>query len=292
MKFVFSIFCILHVSGVFTQPLRTLHQAIFDGDIEYIQQQLEEEGQSIVNFRNLMGDTLLHQAVFHRQTSIVRLLAEHPSIQIDAENPERYSPLSIAVHKGPAEIVRILLENGANPLFRTRHKLTLLHSAIDVEIAQLLLNHGVDLNARNSNGETPLHRAVLRGRHKVARFLISKGADIYAKDKDGSTVFHSVSDLQTAQSLLRLGLDINVRDHSGKTLFHDVARRGLTDIVLFFLDKVDLADQDKKGNTALHFAVMNDHVEVAQILLKKGASASIENKKHKTSSLYSFSRYD
>ena len=55
-------------------------------------------------------------------------------------------------------------------------------------MAELLLAKGVDINARENNGGTPLHRACLRlGRKNVVELLIAKGADVNAGDNRGRT---------------------------------------------------------------------------------------------------------
>ena len=64
---------------------------------------------------------------------------------------------------------------------------TTLHSAASEghnETAELLIAKGLDVNAKNDGGETPLHSA---GNKEVAELLIEKGADVNAKDVDGDT---------------------------------------------------------------------------------------------------------
>ena len=44
-----------------------------------------------------------------------------------------------------------------------------------------MLNYGVDVNARDSNGATPLHEAARQGKIELARDLVKRGADVNAR---------------------------------------------------------------------------------------------------------------
>ena len=53
--------------------------------------------------------------------------------------------------------------------------------------AELLLEHGADINGRNQDGNTALHLAAFLGRAETAELLINNGADVKAKNGDGAT---------------------------------------------------------------------------------------------------------
>ncbi|MDZ4151257.1 ankyrin repeat domain-containing protein, partial [Methylicorpusculum sp.] len=70
---------------------------------------------------------------------------------------------------------------------------TPLHQAITfdlIDMAQLLLDHGANLEATNNEGYTPLHIAAGEGNTKMAVFLRDKKANLEAKDKEGHTPLH------------------------------------------------------------------------------------------------------
>ncbi len=71
------------------------------------------------------------------------------------------------------------------------------------------------------------------------------------------------------------------RDDSGRTVLHCAAAEGHSDMVEYLLDSapsVSLSAADNEGNTALHLAVLGEHIETAGLLLHRGASMDSANK--------------
>lgn len=67
---------------------------------------------------------------------------------------------------------------------------TPLHFAADrglAPIAQLLLDHGADVNAKDADGQSPLHYAAICGRQELCSLLVAAGADVALEDADGAT---------------------------------------------------------------------------------------------------------
>ena len=55
------------------------------------------------------------------------------------------------------------------------------------EIVELLLSRGAHINAKDGDGNTPLHLSAVHGRKEVIDILLAKGADTHAKNKAGQT---------------------------------------------------------------------------------------------------------
>jgi ankyrin repeat protein len=137
--------------------------------------------------------------------------------------------LQQAVADNDLSAIERLLETGGRELAAayTDDGWTYLHLAPDARVAELLLEHGADINAANRHsvfgpGNRPLHAAVYMDRADVVALLIARGADANATDDAGWTPLHlAVANgrLEMARQLLEAGADPNVRirDVSGKS---------------------------------------------------------------------------
>ena len=95
-----------------------------------------------------------------------------------------------------------------------------------VKILIKLLSLGVDLNARDYGGRTPLHICHGPGHNKVtlkmAGLLIRAGANIHAKDRVGRTPLHTCgisSNLDLVQLLLDNGADPHIKNNDGHSVY-------------------------------------------------------------------------
>jgi ankyrin repeat protein len=98
------------------------------------------------------------------------------------------TPLHWANYKGHVQVVKELLDHGANTEAEGFDGDTPLHCACwygHFAIVIGLLGHGVNIDAKESLGHTPLHLAILRGHLAIVKALLAVGADILAADNQG-----------------------------------------------------------------------------------------------------------
>lgn len=100
-----------------------------------------------------------------------------------------------------------------------------------VEVVQILLDAGADLEARDSRGGTALMSAALNQNASVTASLLAAGANIAAEDDYGATALHFAAlnnGPAVLTQLMDAGADLHAVDSDGKTPF-DYAKRGQTD---------------------------------------------------------------
>ena len=99
--------------------------------------------------------------------------------------------LHIAAELNIVSVVRLLLNNGANPNIPTHLDIGYylpIHKACEKnnkEIVELLVNAKTDLNARNKVGQTPLHIAIRQKNIEISKLLIASGCDLEIRDTAG-----------------------------------------------------------------------------------------------------------
>uniref|UniRef100_A0A0G4FTV4 Uncharacterized protein n=1 Tax=Chromera velia CCMP2878 TaxID=1169474 RepID=A0A0G4FTV4_9ALVE len=150
------------------------------------------------------GDTLVHFFSWHEFEGLV-LLCLSKGVQIDYPDSAGYTPLHNAAARAKPASVEFLIANGAD--FNRREEvsngtaLTLLLSitmfdpltkepsfiSSVLKVLEILLDRGVDVNARGGQGNTALHEAARWGVAEVVRFLIDRGADLQAPNTVGET---------------------------------------------------------------------------------------------------------
>jgi len=115
---------------------------------------------------------------------------------VNTKNDAAGSALSIAAVKGHADIVHLLIANGADVHARNKEGLTPLMGAIigerkgSVSLVSLLLDRGADVNASTAtmargHAITPLFIAIQKGDKDLVQFLITRGANVNQKGNNG-----------------------------------------------------------------------------------------------------------
>ncbi|XP_062440590.1 26S proteasome non-ATPase regulatory subunit 10 isoform X2 [Rhea pennata] len=144
--------------------------------------------------------TALHWACSAGHTAVADLLLGL-GVPVGDKDDAGWTPLHIAASAGRDEIVKalidkgaqiaiMLLENGADPDATDHFESTPLHRAAakgNLKMIQILLRHNASVNIQDSEGNTPLHLACDEERVDEAKLLVSHGASIHIENKEELT---------------------------------------------------------------------------------------------------------
>jgi ankyrin repeat protein len=213
---------------------------------------------------------------FHDLTE--HLVVNHPQ-HVNIRGGQYLTPLVAALAGNHFEIAQLLYEHGADVDVRGNWKRTLLYSASwHSEIVQWLLNHDADANTRDDNGDSPLEWAAWQGHVDVAQMLLEHNADAQAQNHHGYTPLHSAStSFASTADVIRLllghGVDVNARTKHHSTPLHLAVREGKFQVARLLLEHgANVEAKDGKGRTAFQLALEEGHDEVAELLLAYGAT--------------------
>lgn len=146
----------------------------------------------------------------------------------------------------------------------------------------LVANGKVNLDARNAEGETPLHRAVEKGMRELASLLLKAGARAAARSNSGETALHLAAlhaDPWFAELLLGAKADPRARNDEGESPLHWAALSGNAATVQRLLVRgADANLRDIRGNLPLHGAADGGDLETVRLLLAHTADATARNR--------------
>ncbi len=138
-------------------------------------------------------------------------------------------------------------ENGETPLR------VVLGEPAGTDVARVLLEHGANPEFTDASGRAlPLHCAARWGDRESVRMLLDRGAAVDARDGDGNTPLHSAADAGAVEELLAAGADVNAQDKDGAVPLQIAIGVGNVAVVKTLLDhKADPTLKNAKGQTPL-----------------------------------------
>jgi uncharacterized protein len=254
----------------------------------------------------LGGLTALHFAARQGCLAGAEVLVK-AGAQINATNPNGFSPILLAITNAHYDVAAYLLRQGADSNIADEVGRTPLYASVDMhtlpdsnlpwpselnnEIGSLdlikdLLEHGADVNVQLKKqqpyrskvdrgadtmlgtGTTPLLRAAKAGDTEAMKVLLAKGADPKITNKGGITPLMAAA-----------GLGSKEEDTTGRKRTEEQA---IASIQLCLDAGADVNTADNQGETALHGAAQKGYDHVVQFLADHGAKLDAKDKKGRT----------
>lgn len=231
------------------------------------------------------------------------------TITVDATNANKETALMVLAKLGEVDIARKLLNYNPNVNAADNGGRTALHLAENPVITELLLENNAMIEAKNSQGDTPLLSAILYNKPNVVETLINKDASINVQNKKGNTPLHMailVGNSDLADLLISKGAHIGIKNKKGMAAWNlsewrsliprskkivdlakkiedeartienmmlKVTKEGKQLVLEKLLDKygADLYRDwiDSENNTLLHIAILNNQYKLADYIIQK-----------------------
>lgn len=170
--------------------------ALLNNNLRFYELFLQNGAKLDFTFHNKHGDNLLHiYAEFspNFDEDAVRTILDAGVLLHELNIYPKSSPFHKAISKSKTDLVSFFIKQGADvnqkcfnvyPLF-----LAVFEHPENLDLINLLISNGTEIDAKTDFGNTALHQACLHKDEKLIGFLIHKGADVCLKDNEGNSAF-------------------------------------------------------------------------------------------------------
>lgn len=196
--------------------------------------------------------------------------------EVDHVNAMGLTALQYACNHSSKEMITLFISQGANwAVIDEENGFSLLHTAASKGyfwLVKLLIEKGLDVNARDKQGNGPLFRA--GNKHEIGTFLIENGADPKMENDHGISPFNSKA---AAFDYIK---DPKKKDEGQRSdnIFEAIEKKDLTSIALLTAKKCDFNQFNEEGKTPLICAVENNYAEIILLLVKNGANPNLTDR--------------
>jgi ankyrin repeat protein len=218
-----------------------------------------------------------------------------PPIDRSSSQPESPDPPIFTYIKfGQVDIVRSLLENGADPNQQHSTDGSLLQQAArsgNITLAQLILDCGGDINAQGGQWGNALQATCAKVAHPstiaMVKFLLDNGADVaaqggyYGNALQAAAAFYGLAGNTTiVELLLDHGADINAFGGEYGTALSVAAYKGVAPLARLLIERGADVNGPSPWGSALQAAICTDYGgsdKVAELLVNSGADVNIQD---------------
>uniref|UniRef100_A0A4W6G411 Euchromatic histone-lysine N-methyltransferase 1a n=1 Tax=Lates calcarifer TaxID=8187 RepID=A0A4W6G411_LATCA len=222
------------------------------------------------------------------QTLYIIVDGKDPNFLMDGQS--KRTPLHAAAAEGHQEICHMLVQAGANlDMFDEEQKTPLMVACENnhLDTVMYLLRAGAAISHKDIMGFTCLHLAAKLGHYDIVHHLLSKASKyINCQDEGGWTPITWAIEYKHKELvylLLARGADVNIRDKEENVCLHWAALTGCDDVAQSLLDaQCDLSAVNIHGDSPLHVAARENHLQCVMLFLSRGADVTQRNKEGET----------
>ena len=216
-----------------------------------------------VDAQNLSGKTALHEAARAGKASMVNLLLDNGA-NINSTDATGKTVLIDSIHGGNVELIKLLLTRGASPQIQEMYGRNAYHEAAEsenIELINLIRTAGGNPLSRDTHGRTPFSLVLNKSKDAIKAVL---GNDINLSDSDGNTPIHiavmnKVSS-EKVQLLVSMNYPLNRRNSLGLTPLTLAVKNNQNDLAKTLVEcGADPYVTDNSGNCAVSIALENNH---------------------------------
>ncbi|KAL4211029.1 ankyrin repeat-containing domain protein [Rhizopus microsporus] len=202
----------------------------------------------------------------------------------NAANPDGYTLLYLAAHNKSTEALCMLLlqQVDVNKVNGPHNELA-LHAACakgHLDSAELLIENGSLVNAKDSLGHTPLTNAVFSGSEECIQLLLEHDADVSVVDEQGNSLLHHAASNNVTKAVplfISKHVPIDAHNQRGLSPLALAISFGHSDVAIALIDGGANVNGRTRFATVLHYAITWNRLDVVKKLVEHGCQVNVVN---------------